>query len=134
MYIKTDLKQVTFSGSAEITCTVSKPVQSITLHVAPPLSLKAAVLSHAALKTESVRPATKMHFDAKRERVELEFAGGEIAQGQIKLGLRWEAELETSMMGYYASTFPLKGQKDKGDKAVQGVYSLTQFEPTQVSR
>lgn len=133
MTIRTDLEHATFSGTAEITCHVSQAVRSITLHVAAPLELRAAVLSHSALKTESTRPATNMKFDKKRERVEIEFAGGEIAPGTIRLGLRWDGELETSMMGYYASTYPLPKQKEKGEKAIQGLYALTQFEPTQVS-
>lgn len=129
LVIKTDLAQKTFSGSAEITVHLSKAVPSIVLNVASPLSLKSAILSHAALKTESLRRATEFVVDEKKERAEIKFAGGEIAAGEVKLGLRWEGRLEPSMMGYYPSTYP--------SKLVQGAtstYALTQFESTAARR
>jgi aminopeptidase 2 len=98
--IKTDLQALTFAGTVEIHLNILNPVPSITLNVAAPLQLKGAVLAHSALKTESLRPATEMTLDEKRERVEIKFAGGEISPGLVKLGLRWEGELEASMMGW----------------------------------
>lgn len=119
-----------FEGTAEIEVDISAPVSSITLNVAAPLQLHSAVLRHSALKTESTRPATAFEFNQKRERVTITFAGGEIAAGQATIGLRFESPLEPSMMGYYASTYPLKG----GEKGEMSAYGLTQFEPTQARR
>lgn len=99
MTIKTDLDKLRFSGTAEITLDIKVPTSTIVLNVAAPLSLKAAVLSHTALKTEAARPATTFTLDEKRERVEIAFAGGEVAAGTVKLGLRWEGALEVSPCG-----------------------------------
>lgn len=97
--IKTDLQKLHFSGTSVIHLNLASAQESITLNIALPLKLKNAVLSHTSLKTESVRPATKMVLDEKRERVTLSFAGGEVQQGSVKLALRWEGKLEGSMMG-----------------------------------
>ena len=92
-----------FEGTVEITVNIASPVKSITLNIASPLELHSAVLSHSALKTESTRPATKFDYNTKRERVTIHFAGGEIAAGQAKIGLRFTSILDSSMMGYYVS-------------------------------
>lgn len=119
MTIRTDLKELSFTGTAEITLNILAPTPSIILNVTAPLTLKAAILSHTSLKTESLRPATELKHDTKRERVEISFAGGEIREGTVKLGLRWESKLEPSMMGYYASSYPTKDGK-KGDQSYYG--------------
>ncbi|CEQ41474.1 SPOSA6832_03182 [Sporobolomyces salmonicolor] len=128
--IRTDLRNLSFSGVAEIHVSVSEPVQSIVLNVAAPLKLEAAVIGSTSLKTESLRPVVSLALDEKRERVEIKFAGGEIAKGEHRLGLRWKGVMDTSMMGYYRSVYPLKGGKE-GEKAY---YGLTQFEPCQARR
>lgn len=94
MTIRTDLKSLTFTGTAEILIEVHKPVQSIVLHAASPLELESAVLGSAQLKTESVRPAEHIRVDEKKERAEIKFAGGEIQKGEHKIGLRWKAQLD----------------------------------------
>lgn len=98
---------MTFDGTVVIDVNVSKAVDSITLNIASPLVLQSAVLSHSALKTESTRSAINFDFNTKRERVTITFAGGEIAVGQAKIGLRFQSPLEPSMMGYYVSYFIL---------------------------
>ncbi|BGO90211.1 hypothetical protein NBRC10512_002414 [Rhodotorula toruloides] len=126
--IRTDLKSLTFTGTAEILIEVHKPVQSIVLHAASPLELESAVLGSAQLKTESVRPAEHIRVDEKKERAEIKFAGGEIQKGEHKIGLRWKAQLDDSMLGYYKSSYPKKDGKGKA------FYGLTQFEPCQARR
>ena len=95
---------MTFEGTVEISVDIASAVESITLNIASPLELHSAVLSHSALKTESTRPAVKFDYNTKRERVTISFAGGEIAAGQAKIGLRFTSILDSSMMGYYVST------------------------------
>ncbi|POY75780.1 hypothetical protein BMF94_1093 [Rhodotorula taiwanensis] len=126
--IRTDLKALTFTGTAEITVTVHEPIAHLTLHAASPLVLEAAVLGSSQLKTESARPAEHIRVDEKKERVQITFAGGEIQKGEHKVGLRWKATLDDSMLGYYKSSFP---KKDGQGKAF---YALTQFEPCQARR
>ncbi|BGP38710.1 Aminopeptidase 2 mitochondrial [Rhodotorula kratochvilovae] len=126
--IRTDLAALSFSGTAEITFTTSRPLAYLTLHAAAPLELEAAVLGSAQLKTESVRPAKHIRVLEKKERVEIAFKGGEIPAGTHKVGLRWKAPLDDSMLGYYKSSFP---KKDGSGKAF---YALTQFEPCQARR
>ncbi|GJN87500.1 hypothetical protein Rhopal_000449-T1 [Rhodotorula paludigena] len=126
--IRTDLAALSFTGTAEITVNVHRPVSKLILHAASPLELEAAVLASTQLKTESVRPAEHIRVLEKKERVEITFAGGEIAQGEHKVGLRWKAPLDDSMLGYYKSSFP---KKDGSGKAY---YGLTQFEPCQARR
>ncbi|SCZ99097.1 BZ3500_MvSof-1268-A1-R1_Chr3-1g05810 [Microbotryum saponariae] len=130
LVIKTDLEKLSFSGTAEITIDVLEDVPSLVLNVAEPLIIQHAVLSHTSLKTESTRPASELKLHTKRERIEITFAGGHVAAGQVKLALRWQGELDNSMQGYYRSSYPAPGGKD-GDTAF---YALTQFEPTQARR
>jgi aminopeptidase N len=92
--IRTDLKDLTFTGTAEITVTVHKPVPHLTLHAASPLVPEAAILGSSQLKTESARPAEHIRVDEKKERVQITFAGGEIQKGEHKIGLRWNATLD----------------------------------------
>lgn len=125
--IKTDLENLTFSGAGTITVDVSEPVKSLTINAASPLEVEAAVIASTSLKTESVRPATKIQVDAKKERIEVHFAGGEIPKGEHKIGFRWKGTLDTSMLGYYRTSYPAKGGKE-GEKAYA---ALTQFEPCQ---
>ena len=127
--IKTDLESLSFTGAGTITVNVSEPVQSLIINAASPLKVETAVLASTSLKTESVRPATKIQVDEKRERIEVSFAGGEIPKGEHKIGFRWNGKLDTSMLGYYRSGYPLKGGKE-GEKAY---YALTQFEPCMLS-
>lgn len=103
------------------------------MNVTNPCLLKNATISHNSLKSESLRPATTFNFDKKKERVEITFAGGEIGPGQVKLGLRWEAELDSSMQGYYASSYPTNPAKG-GEKGQSSYYGLTQFEPVAARR
>ncbi|KAK4690347.1 hypothetical protein P7C70_g9606, partial [Phenoliferia sp. Uapishka_3] len=119
--IRTDLQSLKFYGSAEIILNITEATSSIIINAGAPLHLKAAVLSSTSLKTEALRPATSIEIDTKRERAEIKFAGGEIAAGMVKLGLRWECPLESSMMGYYASAYPTKD----GVKGSQSYYGLT---------
>lgn len=128
--IKTDLEALTFSGTSEILVQVSEPVEFITIHAASPLKVEGAVLASTSLKTESVRPATKIQVDEKKERLVVHFAGGEIPKGEHKIGFRFKGTLDTSMLGYYRSSFSPKGGKE-GEKAY---YALTQFEPCQARR
>ncbi|GAA5965418.1 hypothetical protein JCM3765_002371, partial [Sporobolomyces pararoseus] len=128
--IKTDLETLTFSGTCEILVQVSEPVEFITIHAASPLRVEGAVLASTSLKTESVRPATKIQVDEKKERLVVYFAGGEIPKGEHKIGFRFKGTLDTSMLGYYRSSYTPKGGKD-GEKAY---YALTQFEPCQARR
>lgn len=88
------MKDLTFTGTAEITVTVHKPVPHLTLHAASPLVLEAAILGSSQLKTESARPAEHIRVDEKKERVQITFAGGEIQKGEHKIGLRWKATLD----------------------------------------
>lgn len=127
--IKTDLEALTFSGTSEILVQVSEPVEFITIHAASPLKVEGAVLASTSLKTESVRPATKIQVDEKKERLVVHFAGGEIPKGEHKIGFRFKGTLDTSMLGYYRSSFSPKGGKE-GEKAY---YALTQFEPCECS-
>lgn len=52
------------------------------------------------LKTQESSIASKMTYDKKLERATLTFPGGAIPAGTARLGLRWDAVLEASMMGY----------------------------------
>ncbi|SCV72291.1 BQ2448_4985 [Microbotryum intermedium] len=131
LVIKTDLEKLTFSGTAEITLDVLHETPSIVLHIAEPLQLKNAVLSRTSTTgPPSHRLATGFKFDAKRERVEIVFAGGNIAPGRVRLGLRWDANFPDSQMGYFLSPYSLPGAKED-DKAY---YAVTQLEPTAARR
>ncbi|SCV72292.1 BQ2448_4986 [Microbotryum intermedium] len=136
LVIKTDLKNFTFSGTAEITIDVRHEVPSIVLYVAEPVQIRHAVLWQASLNgASSKRLATNFKLDAKRERVEIVFAGGNIAPGRVRLGLRWESQLTDSLQGYYRSDYPAPEGK-AGDKAdpsghgiVQAYYAITEIQP-----
>ncbi|SCZ87979.1 BZ3500_MvSof-1268-A1-R1_Chr2-1g04106 [Microbotryum saponariae] len=123
----TDLKNLTFSGTAEITLDVLHETASIVLHVAESIQIKHAVLSHG--RKSSNQPATKFRLDTKRERVEIFFEGGKIVPGQVRLGLRWESNLGTTA-GYYRSTYPAPG----GQEGEIAYYAITQFQPTAARR
>lgn len=110
----------------------SKPesTSSITLHAAPQLKVHAAVLSSSSLKTTSSVIATDITRDEKLERITVSFPKDVVsleAGQKLKLGLRFEAELEGSMMGYYKSAY----ETAEGNSAF---YGLTQFEATAARR
>lgn len=103
---------------------------SITLHAGPQLKVHSAVLSSASLKTTSSILASDIAQDTKLERVTVKFPSDVVAlaAGQkLRLGLRFEAEIDGSMMGYYKSSY----ENANGEKAY---YALTQFEPTAARR
>lgn len=82
------------------------------------------------MKTASSVLAQDISYDAKLERVTVTFPEDavNIQAGQsLRLGLRFESELEASMMGYYRSAY----ENHDGEKAY---YALTQFEPTAARR
>lgn len=101
LVIRTDLAKMTFSGTVVIDLAIHSAVPAITLHAAAPLKLYSAALVHGSLKTESTRPATLFKYDEKKERVTIEFAGGEVAPGTAKLALRFDCALLPSMKGFY---------------------------------
>ena len=82
------------------------------------------------MKTASSVLASDITFDQKHERVTVTFPEDAVSiqAGQnLRLGFRFESELEGSMMGYYKSTY----ENAHGEKAY---YGLTQFEPTAARR
>ncbi|TKA51094.1 hypothetical protein B0A53_05880 [Rhodotorula sp. CCFEE 5036] len=120
--IRTDLKELTFSGTAEITISVHKAVPQIVIHVASPLVLEAAVLGSSEGGSVA-RAAECIRVEKKTLRAYLRFQGGEVAKGEYKLGLRWRGILDDSLSGYYRSSSP----KENGDGKVYS--GITQFEP-----
>jgi aminopeptidase 2 len=82
------------------------------------------------MKTASSVLASDISYDHKNERVTVTFPEDAVSiqAGQnLRLGFRFESELEGSMMGYYKSTY----ENSEGEKAY---YALTQFEPTAARR
>lgn len=91
--IRTDLRELTFSGTAEITVTISKTVPHIVLHATSPLVLEAAVLGTVDA-SGAARAAEHIHVDEKTLRACIRFKGGQVEAGQYKLGLRWRGSLD----------------------------------------
>lgn len=131
--IKTDLQKLTFQGKVEIELDiVNNPssTNTITLNAAPQLQILNAVLSSSSLKTSSSILASEITFDKKLERITVHFHDDAVklqAGQSYKLGLRFQGELEGSMMGYYKSAY----ETAEGKTAY---YSLTQFEATAARR
>ncbi|KWU42560.1 putative AAP1-alanine/arginine aminopeptidase [Rhodotorula sp. JG-1b] len=120
--IRTDLKQLTFTGTAEITISVHKAIPHIVIHVASPLVLEAAVLGLSE-NGSVARAAECIRVEKKTLRAYIRFKGGEVPKGEYKLGLRWRGVLDDSLSGYYRSSSPKKDGEGT-------VYSgITQFEP-----
>ena len=88
------------------------------------------MLSSSELKTSSSVAASKIDSQEKLERITIHFPEDvvSLSPGQkYTLGLRFEGELDGSMMGYYKSAY----ERSDGTKAY---YSLTQFEATSARR
>lgn len=89
---------------------------SITLHSAPSLKILSAVLSSSSLKSTSAVLAQDIVYDSKLERITVVFPKEIVALAKdqkYKLGLRFEGEIEGSMMGYYKSVY----EDAQGNKA-----------------
>lgn len=115
--------------SLEVKDDPSSP-SSITLHAAPQLKILNAVLTSSALKTNVSALASEVTYDKQLERITVHFdpEAVKLSTGQkYKLGLRFEGELEGSMMGYYKSAYELPD-------GTTSHYALTQFEPTAARR
>jgi aminopeptidase 2 len=104
--------------------------QSITLHAASNLNVHAAVLASTAGQIDSSVTAENIRCDKKLERLTIAFPKDtvKLASGhKYRLDLCFDSELDSSMMGYYKSTYSLPDGST-------GYYALTQFEPTAARR
>ncbi|GAA5976923.1 hypothetical protein JCM10908_005680 [Rhodotorula pacifica] len=120
--IRTDLKTLTFSGTAEIAVTVHSAVPHIVLHVASPLVLEAAILGSAGASA-TPRAAEHIRVEEETQRAHIRFVGGQVERGEYRIGLRWNGVLNDSLGGYYRSCVARKGAEGKI------YYGVTQFEP-----
>lgn len=124
--VKTDLKNRTFSGTSEISVDVKTSVSTVVLHVALPLVLRAAAFVVAP--GPSTEPgehhfAQSFSFDQATERVSITFQD-QLPVGKAVIILRWDASMNSAMLGYYLTEYPARD--GKGPE----MYALTQFEPT----
>lgn len=87
------MKELTFTGAAEITISVHKAVPHIVVHVASPLVLEAAVLGPCE-GANVARAAEWIRVEKETLRAYIRFEGGEVAKGEYKLGLRWRGVLD----------------------------------------
>ncbi|GAA5938456.1 M1 family metallopeptidase [Sporobolomyces koalae] len=130
LVIRTDLKAPSFSGVGEILLDILEPVSSLTIHVASPLQLKAAVVARidADDSCERVRKADTIAVDDKLQRATLSFEGESIAPGSYKLGCVWKGVLEPSMVGYFSGSHIPEGETEKS------YFAMTQFQPCDARR
>lgn len=98
--IRTDLRDLTFSGTVEIAIHVAKTVEHLTLHAADPLQLEAAVLAPAGAQDSSSRAAEKIVVDEKKQRAQVSFANGSIKAGDYKIGLRWTGKIKRTPLRF----------------------------------
>ncbi|GAA6024593.1 hypothetical protein JCM8202_005070 [Rhodotorula sphaerocarpa] len=125
LVIRTDLQNLTFSGTAEIRVTVHEASSAITLHTAAPLRLEAAVLGEIDSSGEVValRQAERIVLDETKQRAQLAFGGGEIGKGEYQIGLRWKGTIDDTLVGYFRAAYEREGDPELA------YYAITQFEP-----
>ncbi|KAI0064922.1 leucyl aminopeptidase [Artomyces pyxidatus] len=117
--VRTDLEKETFEGVVKIDLEVVRPTASIVLNAAANLVLNPVSL---ASPTAAQLAPVETSYDEPTQRVRYTFPQ-EFAKGdKVTLRIGFAAPLTDSMSGYYKSTW------DKG------IYSLTQFEPTEARR
>ncbi|CAK9784200.1 hypothetical protein CC85DRAFT_324940 [Cutaneotrichosporon oleaginosum] len=122
--VRTDLAALRYEAEVIISLEVLEDTPTIVFHMHPSLSV-----THLALNAGSTQELalSALHTDADKERATVKLAEP-LKKGAAKLAVRYEAELNGNMMGYYRSN------SDPDENGKRLVYALTQFEPTAARR
>jgi hypothetical protein len=129
IYIKTYLKneELRFQGFSEVEIELTYESEGILIHLGKDLELLGESIRIQSLSDGKIYKGT-FDFDEKLERVKFRLEGGQKFQpGRWKIGVAFQSELLSSMMGYYKSSYNL----ENGEKAY---YALSQFEATACRR
>ncbi|KAI0318713.1 peptidase family M1-domain-containing protein [Amylostereum chailletii] len=118
--LRTDLEKEAFEGVVKIDLDIVKATDQISLNAFPGLELGPATLSLPSAPV-SIQPA-QTSFNERDQCVTYGFAQPLEAESKATLNINFTGALTDGMMGYYKSTWP------------QGIYALTQFEPTGARR
>ncbi|KAJ4001405.1 leucyl aminopeptidase [Lentinula boryana] len=117
--VRTDLDKLTFDGSVTVSLDVKEETKTIVMNSS---KLKLGKITAYPVGSQSDPLSSEPSFDEKEKRVSLSFPTAFPAGTQAKLSLGFAGELNSSMTGYYRSSFEEEGKTK--------YYSLTQFEAT----
>ncbi|GMK57699.1 hypothetical protein CspeluHIS016_0405330 [Cutaneotrichosporon spelunceum] len=124
--VRTDLaaSPPSFEAEVAISLEVLEDTPSVVFHMHPSLAV-----THLALNAGVTHelPISALSTDADTERATVTLADP-LKTGSAKLFIRYGAELNGNMMGYYRSN------SDPDENGKRLVYALTQFEPTSARR
>ncbi|BEJ17486.1 hypothetical protein CspHIS471_0608870 [Cutaneotrichosporon sp. HIS471] len=124
--VRTDLatSPPRFEAEVAITLDVLEDTSNVVFHMHPSLSVTHLALNNGV--TQEL-PTSALSTDAEKERATVALVEP-LKKGSAKLFVRYEAELNGNMMGYYRSN------SDPDENGNSLVYALTQFEPTSARR
>ncbi|SJX60857.1 probable AAP1-alanine/arginine aminopeptidase [Sporisorium reilianum f. sp. reilianum] len=123
--LKSDLEALQFSGTAVIDLDVLEDTTSIVFNAAEKLHLSKSLVLSQALKTDN-KSIVALDIDTKHERATAKLPNALPKGSKAQLVVAFASDIDSSMMGYYRSTWEHEGKK--------GYYALTQFEPTAARR
>ncbi|KAJ3797238.1 leucyl aminopeptidase [Lentinula aff. detonsa] len=117
--VRTDLDKLTFDGSVTVSLDVKEETNTIVMNSS---KLKLGKTTAYSVGSQSDPLSSEPSFDEKEKRVSFSFPTAFPAGTQAKLSVGFAGELNSSMTGYYRSSFEEEGKTK--------YYSLTQFEAT----
>ncbi|KAJ4488175.1 leucyl aminopeptidase [Lentinula aciculospora] len=117
--IRTDLDKLTFDGTVTVSLDVKEETKTIVMNSS---KLKLGQATAYTAVSQSDPSFSEPSFDEKEKRVSFSFPTAFPAGTQTKLTVGFAGELNSSMTGYYRSSFEEEGKTK--------YYSLTQFEAT----